>query len=176
MLLDKRMHLLAAIDNDGGIGYQGGLPWECKSDMRRFVRLTRTPISEGVRNVVVMGSGTYKSLYNGALKDRLNIVVTGSPSRYAHDGIVCCTSLEGAFSYCERVTKEVLGRLFVIGGPGLWNEAARHARCGTLYLSQLTQRYVCDKFWQPFGKLCKTWNITNVDEEKDVNLYEMERL
>ena len=63
------MRYIACIDKQGGLGYKGGLLFCIKKDLKRFKVLTTC-------GVVVMGYNTYKSLPNGALPNRLNIVMS----------------------------------------------------------------------------------------------------
>ncbi len=64
-------NIIAARCLSGGIGFNGKLPWRCKSDLREFSKLTK---GNG-NNAVVMGRKTWESLPN-ALKDRTNIILS----------------------------------------------------------------------------------------------------
>lgn len=58
-----------ACDITGTIGYEGGIPWKCREDMRDFKRAT-----EG--NVVLMGRKTWESIGEKPLPKRINVVVS----------------------------------------------------------------------------------------------------
>ena len=84
--------MILAMDLDGCIGKDDGLPWRLRTDMLRFKRLT---IGEG-NNAVLMGRTTWESLPEAyrPLENRLNIVVSRNEDYV----------LEGASvsSYCEK--------------------------------------------------------------------------
>jgi dihydrofolate reductase len=64
------MKAIIACDPNGGIGYEGRLPWSViQGDLSRFRNLT-----DG--QVIVMGRNTWDSLPKKPLPNRLNIVVS----------------------------------------------------------------------------------------------------
>jgi dihydrofolate reductase len=104
----KERHIIAAVANGNGIGYNGKLLWRIPSDLRRFKELT-------TGNVVVMGRKTYESI-GKPLPNRENIVVT---SQYI-DGVHCVKTLQEAYDLAENLTGH---KVFVIGGGQLYQEA-----------------------------------------------------
>lgn len=70
------MNLIVVVDNEWGIGRQNGLLFRLKKDMA-FFRTTTTG------KVVVMGAKTFASLKNGALPDRINVVLDDSGAEHA---------------------------------------------------------------------------------------------
>ena len=60
--------IVAAIGENGVIGFEGGLPWHLRSDLAHFRALT-------INKPVVMGRKTFESI-GRPLKDRTNIVIT----------------------------------------------------------------------------------------------------
>jgi dihydrofolate reductase len=62
------MTLIAAVDKNYGIGYQGQLLWHLPADMAFFRKMT-------MGHTIVMGRKTYDSI-GKPLKDRENIVLT----------------------------------------------------------------------------------------------------
>lgn len=69
-----KITLIAAVSENGYIGLKNGIPWKCKTDMKRFKDYT-------TGKPVLMGINTFESLPAGPLKNRLNIVVTKSESK-----------------------------------------------------------------------------------------------
>lgn len=61
--------IILALDKHGGIGKNNDLPWRLKDDLAHFKRVT-------LGHTVVMGSNTFRSLPNGELPHRVNMVVT----------------------------------------------------------------------------------------------------
>lgn len=89
--------IILALDKNGGIGKNNELPWVLKEDLAHFKRTT-------LGKTIVMGSNTYRSLPNGALKGRNNIVVTS--------GII--EEAQTIHSLCD-IPKDC----FIIGGAAL---------------------------------------------------------
>ena len=77
------LKMILAMDLDGCIGKDDGLPWRLRADMLRFKRLT---VGEG-HNAVLMGRTTWESLPEAyrPLSQRLNIIVTRN-EEYSVDG------------------------------------------------------------------------------------------
>lgn len=73
------LNAIAAVDKNYGIGYKNELLIHIPNDLKHFKEIT-------LNNIVVMGRKTYESLPNGALPDRLNIVITSSPNHATTDG------------------------------------------------------------------------------------------
>lgn len=110
--------LIVCCDMAGGIGFQGGLPWEVrlKTDMENFSELTRG----GGKNGVLMGRATWESLppRHRPLKGRKNYVVSNSmgmdkvsENTYVYSDIR--TAMRGALI-------DGVEELWVIGGASIY--------------------------------------------------------
>ena len=102
------------MDVNGVIGYKGKLPWHIPEDLKQFKRLTTD-------NVIVMGSTTYNSLPIKGLPNRLNIVVTSTPSKYydrVSDDLFFMPTLEAALDLAKTPGREV----FIIGGASIYQQ------------------------------------------------------
>ena len=62
------MNLIVVVDEKWGIGKNNGLLFRLKKDMAYFKQTT-------TGKVLVMGANTYASFPNGALKNRVNVVL-----------------------------------------------------------------------------------------------------
>lgn len=116
--------LIAAVADNGVIGYKGGIPWRCPEDMERFRVLT-------TGHPVIMGRRTFDSLPNGKLPGRMNIVVCKWP---APRGDLCFDSLIAAVGYCERNN---LANPFVIGGAKIYEEALQYLMVERAYITRI---------------------------------------
>lgn len=115
------LSLIAAVAENGAIGFENKLIYWLPNDLKRFKALT-------TGHTIVMGRRTFESLPKGALPNRRNIVLTRNTS-YEAPGAEVFPSLEVALSACE-VDEEV----FVIGGASVYSEALpkSHRLCLTL--------------------------------------------
>lgn len=107
-----RLHLIAAVARDGGIGRGNELLVRLPEDLKRFKQLT-------LGHPVIMGRRTWESLPPAfrPLPGRLNIVVTRQTG-YQADGAAVAHSLSQALAACGEVSD-----VFVIGGGQLYAEA-----------------------------------------------------
>ncbi len=104
--------LIAAVAENGMIGFQGKIPWYFSEDIQRFRKLT-------TRNTVIMGRKTYDSLPSKfkPLPERNNIVVTRN-EHFNDDGIITAHSIEEALTKATSLSKEN----YVIGGAQIYKD------------------------------------------------------
>jgi dihydrofolate reductase len=114
-----RLSVIAAVDRNGLIGDERGLPWRLPRDLRRFRELT-------MGNPVVMGRTTHEHV-GRALPGRHNLVLSRRPD-LALPGCTVVHSLEDAMEAAGGATE-----VFVIGGGEIYREAL--PRAGRIYLT-----------------------------------------
>lgn len=104
-----RISIIAAVANNGAIGFNNKLIYWLPNDLKRFKALT-------TGNTIIMGRHTFESLPKGALPNRRNIVI----SRTVHSlpNCDCYTSLQDAINSCSG-TDDV----YIIGGSSIYQEA-----------------------------------------------------
>ena len=134
--------LIAALDEAGGIGKNGQVPWRLRTDLRRFKQLT-------MGHILIMGRKTYESI-GRALPGRTNIIVTrnvGYP--LVHFTVMdCCIvvhSLDEAFAYAAEQGET---EAFVIGGGEIYRQAL--GRADRLYLTRVHTDAGCEVFFPEF--------------------------
>ena len=73
MINDHKIYIIAAVDEDFGLGKNNKLAWDYPSDMRHFKRITSNTETPGLQNAVIMGRNTWESLPKSQqpLPDRL---------------------------------------------------------------------------------------------------------
>jgi dihydrofolate reductase len=100
------MEMVVAVAKNGVIGdtATNKMLWHIPEDLSRFYRMTKG-------NVVIMGHNTFRSLPNGPLKNRINIVLTRDPP-------VCLIPEEAE----EEPLKEAL---FFVNMAKLWDVLIR---------------------------------------------------
>ena len=127
-----------AHDSDGGIGKDGGIPWDIKEDMRFFRQIT-------LGCVLIMGRLTWESLPFQPLPNRHNIILS-------KDDVLC----EGVFVE-KSLTKALLraaffdSKVFIIGGVGVFYEALFNFNylCDGVYATEIHDSYDCDRAVDP---------------------------
>ena len=109
-----RISVIAALDRNGLIGDERGLPWRLPRDLRRFRELT-------LGKPVIMGRTTHEHI-GRPLDGRLNIVLSRSMSR----NLPGCTVV-GSFDDSLRVAGTATEEAFVIGGGEVYRQAVPRA-------------------------------------------------
>lgn len=120
------MKMIACVDKKTlAIGNDGDLIFRCKEDMAFFKSRT-------MGKIIVMGSKTYASM-GGALKGRLNIVLTNHPELYVERNDAIFLSLHQLLNVLEimRNTDNVV----VIGGGEIYKLLINY--CDTVYLTRV---------------------------------------
>jgi dihydrofolate reductase len=128
------LKLIVAVDESGGIGKDGSIPWKCKEDLKFFKFVT-------MGYDVFMGRKTQDSLVS-PLKGRRNFVITSDQDRV----------LPG-FSWCDHDSLS-LCEGFIIGGSSIYELALSKLsyRTGSklvteLLVSRIKGEYECDTFF-----------------------------
>lgn len=103
------IHIIAAIDQQRGIGYGGDMLYHIREDLRRFKSLT-------MGHTLVMGRKTFDSLPGGALPGRRNIVITRNEAWTA-------PGAERAASLVDALAMAGDDEVYVIGGGQVYAEA-----------------------------------------------------
>ena len=98
------MNLIVVVDNKWGIGKNNNLLFFLKKDMA-FFRQTTTG------KVVVMGAKTFQTFPNGALPNRVNIVLDHQGNN--HDGATTVTTVEDLFALLQNYNTD---DVYVCGG------------------------------------------------------------
>lgn len=135
--------LIAALDESGGIGKAGGVPWHLRSDLQRFKRLTWG-------HHVIMGRKTWDSL-GKPLPGRSNLVISRRLST-SPAGSSLVRSLAQALETARQADET---EAFVIGGAAVFAEALPLAH--RLYLTRVHTQANCDVFFPSFNM--QAWRL-----------------
>lgn len=106
-----RISLIVALDECGGIGRRGGLPWHLSADLRRFKALT-------MGHHIVMGRKTWESI-GRALPGRFSVVITRQTDYHALGALVV-HSLAAGLELARAGEKQ---EVFIIGGAEIFTAA-----------------------------------------------------
>jgi dihydrofolate reductase len=115
-----RVSVIVAMDRNGLIGDERGLPWHLPRDLRRFRDLT-------MGKPIIMGRATHEHV-GRPLPGRENIVLSRRPGLVL-PGCTVAASLEDALRYAGERSEEA----FVIGGGEVYRQAL--PRADRIYLT-----------------------------------------
>ncbi len=135
------MNLIAAADENWGIGKDGGLLVHLSGDLRYFKEKTKG-------KVVVMGRTTLESLPGGKpLPERTNIVLTGDTS-FQKEGCIVVHSME---QLLEESTKYDPEEVMIIGGEQVYMQLIR--QCERLFITKIFADFNADKHLMNIDKM-----------------------
>ena len=148
------MNLIAAADENWGIGKNGGLLAHISGDMKYFRETTKGKI-------VVMGRKTLEGLPGGQpLGNRVNVVLSENPD-YKIKGAVVCHNIDEALKYLKQFSSE---DIYVIGGESIFRQFLPY--CNTVYLTHIDYEYDADvKFPVNLWK-SQEWEMVEEGEEQ----------
>ena len=155
-------NIIAATDIKNGIGLNGAIPWKCKSDLKRFSKLTK---GTGY-NAIIMGRKTWDSLPNNKpLPGRTNIVLTKNNDIQNSDNVFVFNTVHEIKAFCIA---HDFHTGWIIGGEQIYRLFIDDPDVEHLYLTEISGTYECDTFFPSFNgfKIYQTdeWE----DEETDI--------
>lgn len=133
-----KISIIAAMDENRVIGYQGQMPWHLPADLKHFRQIT-------MGKPIIMGRKTYESI-GKPLDGRTNIIVTRNPGFQAPD----CTVTHSLEEALQAAASENPQEAVIIGGGNLYTQALPLA--DTLYLTQIQEQFNGDTYfpaWEP---------------------------
>ena len=135
-------NIILASDMMNGIGMDNMIPWNVPNDTELFKSLTQSIV--GLKKVVIMGHNTMKSLKNGYLKNRINIVITQMNVTY--DNVIVIKTFDEALECAYSMVGRDPNRVWIIGGVYVYNNAMNHPDINYIYHSRINGTYKCNKF------------------------------
>ena len=126
--------MIVAVDDEGGIGKDGGIPWHFREDMKHFAKTTAD-------SSCIMGRKTYDSMIEvlgkkkNLLKGRQSIVVSRNPD-------LDPVGAELAKSLPEALMMATREDVYIIGGEGIYREGLCLAE--RVYITRIPGLYRCD--------------------------------
>ena len=124
--------IIVAIAENNAIGKDNKLLCHIPGDLKRFKKLT-------TGKTVIMGLKTFKSLPNGPLPNRRNIVITDKKNQKI-DGCDMAYSIEEAVEMCNTDEEN-----FVIGGGSIYRQFLPLA--DKLYITEVQHNFNADTFF-----------------------------
>ncbi|CAG8643270.1 5510_t:CDS:2 [Dentiscutata erythropus] len=158
-LKPPKFALIAAVEENWGIGVNNELPWKIKKDMAYFERVTKKVLisdettdtspatsCKSIQNAVIMGRKTWESIPPKfrPLKDRLNVVLSKT-LKPESDTYVINSSFDEAVA--NLVDKPTISRIFIIGGGCVYKEAIESPLCEYILITKVYKNFNCDAFF-----------------------------
>ena len=155
-------NIILATDEKNGLGKENSIPWDVPKDVELFKSLTSSLC--GINKVVIMGYNTMKSLRNGYLKNRINIIITSKIIQNNPDNetLYYVSNFNEALNCAYSLVGKDASRIWVIGGAVVYNTAINHPDLNLIYHSKINGNYECDvKFELPECNLVSSNKLEN---------------
>ncbi|KAI8893894.1 dihydrofolate reductase-like domain-containing protein [Globomyces pollinis-pini] len=157
MTTSKKVHLIVAATKEGGIGFNGDMPWRLRKDMAYFKKVTTSFVnpsdsksttsssSTKLMNACIMGRKTWDSIPSAfkPLSGRMNIVLSRTIPESQLDNVKYFTTMEDAIVWCER---NEIDSVFVIGGGQIYSLALPYTDLLFITRVESPQAIQCDVF------------------------------
>jgi len=136
--------LIAAIDEDWGIGKDGTIPWRCPDDLKHFKRVT-------LGHWLVIGRKTWDSFGRKPLPGRNTIVVSSDPEsvgippnglKIGDTGAYRVLGARSPSHAKQLLAANYANQVFIGGGATIYS--AFSAEISTIWLSRVKARAQCD--------------------------------
>lgn len=146
---NPKISLIAAIaSGNRALGKDNQLIYKIPEDLKRFKDLT-------TGHVIIMGRKTFESI-GRALPNRMNIVVTSTPSEFSDKGVFPVPNVREAFYLAQEKEKK---EIFVIGGAKIFEQVM--GRADKLYLTIIEDNPPADTYFPDYS------DFKNVTFQKD---------
>jgi dihydrofolate reductase len=146
--------IIAAMDQNQGIGIDNKMPWHLPADLKRFKRVT-------MGHHLILGRKTYQSI--GKKLPGRKMIVLSRNADFLPEHAEKCTSLEEALELAQNAGEK---EVFIIGGGQVYQESLPQAE--RLYLSFVQTKAEADTYFPQlelsnWSLICKQEFLT--DEE-----------
>lgn len=174
---NMNMEIIVAVDEAGGFGKEGKIPWNFKEDFKHFQATTKG-------HVCIMGRKTYEDMLemrterenkkdepqsiDEILPERESFVVTSQTDYNAQGATPVSNIREAVQSLDEEDTRTV----FVLGGRRIFIEALNWVT--KIHLTLIEGTYDCDVFF-PIEVLNRDFKITSAEQKEQLKFITYER-
>lgn len=169
--LMKPLSLIVAVDETGGFGKDGKIPWNHPEDFKHFQSITKDA-------ACIMGRHTYLDAYDiviarrskGKKKDKPVKIKELLPGRDCYvvtrqktlEGVTAVPNIRTAVNTTDR------NNIFVIGGERMYNESLPWVN--KIYMTLIKGTYDCDRFF-PVEYLTQYFKIIKGEKGSDSTLF-----
>lgn len=179
---DVELSAVVAVDNEGGIGKNDGIPWKSTEDMKHFKDFTNG-------KVCVMGRNTFESIHKFKKPDtkellpgRPCVVLASNPVKHSYSNVISMNLVD---QLKELTLEGHLGKkVCIIGGSSLYNMFWPYY--DLVSITEIDAEYQCDTFVNvnrlkfnrlKRGSLTKTIHIDDApDVSAQINFYFTRRI
>tara|TARA_R110001599_G_scaffold113994_4_gene279528 strand:- start:1545 stop:2048 length:504 start_codon:yes stop_codon:yes gene_type:complete len=160
------MNIIVATCLNDGIGYKNSLPWNFRSDLKYFAKLTK---GQG-NNAIVMGKNTWNSLPFHPLPKRENLILSTTLNKENNKN-----SFKNIKDLKEYINNSNYDDVWIIGGSNIYKQFINDKDVHKIYITKIMKEYECDTFFPKFSddyKLIETTTQVENDVTLEFKIYE----
>ena len=150
----ENLSLIAAVGEDGELGYNNSLIWKIREDLHFYKDMT-------MGKNIIMGRKTLESMPLKALEGRYPIVLTTKELEKCSNVLVF-HNIDTLLEYIRHTEEEFM----VVGGAQVYEQLLPYV--GIMYLTEIKRSSYADSFFPYFDK--DDWNITEIGDFLDNNV------
>lgn len=155
------MNMIVIVDENWGIGKDGHLLAHFPEDLKFFKEKT-------IGKIVIMGSCTFKSLPNGALSDRINVILSKN-TEFKPKNTIVFSDVNSVLRFVSQFNQD---DVFVIGGEAIYRQFIEHSK--NIYVTKIKDHYQADRFFPNLDKDFKDKFIPKLMNKINSNGIELE--
>lgn len=165
--MKHKIYVIAAVDENFGIGKNNDLPWRFKKDMEFFKETTTKTKDPKKKNMLIMGSKTWKSIPEKyrPFKGRKNAILAWDPNFKAKGA-----SVYGSIDEALDAAGDDIENIFFIGGGMVYKESIMHPKLTGVYLTHIEKQYDCDTFFPKIPEKFSHKEVIKEDWENGTKL------
>jgi len=165
--------IIAAVDQELGIGKGGKLPWHLPSDLKHFNRITTSGAGTNRYNIMIMGRRTWDSLPTRykPLPDRINWVISRNAHLFLPAEVSRFATFNEALEAAPKHYDPSRLNCYVIGGAQIYHTALQHPQCQKLYITHLLKVFGCDTFFPDALSRFKMTAKSDIYQENNVSFF-----
>jgi len=157
--LIRPVNIIVAVDEEGGFGKDGQIPWHFPEDLKHFQSTTKN-------STCIMGRLTYLNMYDMIVArkskgDKSKPVKLKNILPNRESIVISRTMKEAEGAKVQSLLRKAIeqakhDKIFIIGGDRLYTEALPWTQ--TIYLTVVKGRYDCDRHF-PIGYVKRNFKI-----------------
>lgn len=137
-----KINIIVAICKNNGIGLNNTLPWNIKSDLKKFKTLT----CEG-NNAIIMGKNTWNSLPIKPLPKRDNLILSTSLNINFNTNNNNNISFKNIDLLLDHVSKKKYDNIWIIGGEKIYNDFLKLNCIDNIFVTYIDKHFECDTYF-----------------------------
>ncbi|MGL9682060.1 MAG: dihydrofolate reductase [Wolbachia sp.] len=150
-----------AIDPNGVIGVNNGLPWHYLSELEHFRQVTD-------KQVIVMGRKTFETMPQNILKDRVPIVFSRSKLSSCYNKDIKCIVISSMQEFLSIQNSWNYSKIFMIGGAQIARLFLEHNLISEFIVTEIYKPYKGDVYFNL--ELLDGWNKTILTKTEDYTI------